>query len=616
MLFHGAYFSNYTDWLRDPIHVKPSSHFVTDIVGQDIINADVGGYFSGLPIASGLFQIWRTHGMVSVSHLKLASFATMLFCLALITLGYVIMHLQPIRSYSRIVSIRSALAIAGLSSLTWSGHILHISIPTNTLLSSGVDPSYIPSPEDLLSRDVARSILPAFGKSSFLLGTSLRDYYMGSYSDASGSASMYIALLHHVYLGIALIISSMSLRQRADKWATLKIGWHLKLAGSLLITSTLSFVHAYCTYLGSWYSFLSFDYLSLTGIYVHHMWIGGFLLIGAGAHFSIDIVTSQSSSVRTYKLFHYIIVHRDVLLGHLIWVVIFLGFHSFGIYIHNDTLSSLGRPEDLFGDTSLQLKPIFGSLLGYAFYGEPDCYVSVIATRLVSCKLSIGTSDFMIHHIHAFTIHTSTLIILKGSLYARSSIFVAAKHNIGFRFPCDGPGRGGSCQVSSWDHIFLSIFWMYNSISIVIFHYFWKLQSDVWGSLSVQAGNYELSHITSGDFSTNSSTINGWLRTFLWTQSSQVIQSYSTNLSGYGVIFLGSHLLWAFSLMFLYSGRGYWQELIESIVWSHQKLNFTPMIQPRALSISQGRAVGVSHYILGAIGCTWSSFLSRITYIL
>lgn len=224
MLFHGAYFSNYTDWLRDPIHVKPSSHFVTDIVGQDIINADVGGYFSGLPIASGLFQIWRTHGMVSVSHLKLASFATMLFCLALITLGYVIMHLQPIRSYSRIVSIRSALAIAGLSSLTWSGHILHISIPTNTLLSSGVDPSYIPSPEDLLSRDVARSILPAFGKSSFLLGTSLRDYYMGSYSDASGSASMYIALLHHVYLGIALIISSMSLRQRADKWATLKIG--------------------------------------------------------------------------------------------------------------------------------------------------------------------------------------------------------------------------------------------------------------------------------------------------------------------------------------------------------------------------------------------------------
>jgi hypothetical protein len=26
---------------------------------------------------------------------------------------------------------------------------------------------------------------------------------------------------------------------------------------------------------------------------------------------------------------------------------------------------------------------------------------------------------------------------------------------------------------------------------------------------------------------------------------------------------------WAFSLMFLLSRRGYWQELIESIVWAH-----------------------------------------------
>ena len=44
--------------------------------------------------------------------------------------------------------------------------------------------------------------------------------------------------------------------------------------------------------------------------------------------------------------------------------------------------------------------------------------------------------------------------------------------------------------------------------------------------------------------------------------------------------------------MFLYSGRGYWQELIESILWAHHKFKIIPYIQPRALSISQGRAVG------------------------
>jgi photosystem I P700 chlorophyll a apoprotein A1 len=37
----------------------------------------------------------------------------------------------------------------------------------------------------------------------------------------------------------------------------------------------------------------------------------------------------------------------------------------------------------------------------------------------------------------------------------------------------------------------------------------------------------------------------------------QVIQSYGSSSSAYGLIFLGAHFIWAFSLMFLFSGRGY-----------------------------------------------------------
>jgi len=165
--------------------------------------------------------------------------------------------------------------------------------------------------------------------------------------------------------------------------------------------------------------------------------------------------------------------------------------------------------------------------------------------------ISLGTSDFMVHHVHAFTIHVTVLILLKGVLFARSSRLIPDKANPGFRFPCDGPGRGGTCQVSAWDHVFLALFW-------------------------------------------------------------QVIQSYGSALSAYGLIFLGAHFIWAFSLMFLFSGRGYWQELIESIVWAHNKLKVAPAIQPRALSITQGRAVGVAHYLLGGIATTWSFFLARI----
>jgi photosystem I P700 chlorophyll a apoprotein A1 len=56
--------------------------------------------------------------------------------------------------------------------------------------------------------------------------------------------------------------------------------------------------------------------------------------------------------------------------------------------------------------------------------------------------------------------------------------------------------------------------------------------------------------------------------------------------------------------MFLYSGRGYWQELIESIVWAHNKIKVAPSIQPRA--------VGLGHYLLGGIGTTWAFFHARI----
>ncbi|KAE9603135.1 putative photosystem I [Lupinus albus] len=97
---------------------------------------------------------------------------------------------------------------------------------------------------------------------------------------------------------------------------------------------------------------------------------------------------------------------------------------------------------------------------------------------------------------------------------------------------------------------------------------------------------------------------------FLWAQATQVIQSYSSSLSAYGLFFLGAHFVWAFSLMFLFSGRGYWQELIESIVWAHNKLKVAPAIQPKALSIVQGRAVGVTHYLLGGIATTWAFFLA------
>ena len=336
------------------------------------------------------------------------------------------------------------------------------------------------------------------------------------------------------------------------------------------------------------------------------------------------MVRDYDPAVNQNNLLDRILRHRDAIISHLNWICIFQGFHFFGIYIHNDSMRALGRPQDMFSDTAIQLQPVFaqwvqhihatvaggiraplaGAGTSLAWGGD----TVAVGGKVAMMPITLGTADFMVHHIHAFTIHVTVLILLKGVLYARSSRLIPDKANLGFRFPCDGPGRGGTCQVSGWDHVFLGLFWMYNSISVVIFHFSWKMQSDVWGTVSDSG---VVTHLTGGNFATSAICINGWLRDFLWAQSAQVINSYGSALSAYGLMFLAAHFLWAFSLMFLFSGRGYWQELIESIVWAHSKLKLAPAIQPRALSIIQGRAVGVAHYLLGGIATTWAFFLAR-----
>ncbi|KAI7732396.1 hypothetical protein M8C21_025794, partial [Ambrosia artemisiifolia] len=204
--------------------------------------------------------------------------------------------------------------------------------------------------------------------------------------------------------------------------------------------------------------------------------------------------------------------HRDAIISHLNWACIFLGFHSFGLYIHNDTMSALGRPQNMFLDTAIQLQHVFAQWIQNTHALTPSATApgATASTSLTwggavaLLPIPLGTADFLVHHIHAFTIHVTILILLKGVLFARSSRLIPDKANLGFRFPYDGPGRGGGI------------------------------------------------------------------------------------------------------------GPGYWQELIESIIWAHNKLKVASATQPRALSIVQGRVVGVTHYLLGGIATTWAFFLARI----
>ncbi|MBN3958960.1 photosystem I core protein PsaA [Nostoc sp. NMS8] len=658
MIFHGAKFSNYEAWLSDPLNVKPSAQVVWPIVGQDILNADVGGGFHGIQITSGLFQVWRGWGITNSFQLYVTAIGGLVLAGLFLFAGWFHYHKRApkLEWFQNVESILNhhLQVLLGLGSLGWAGHLIHVSAPTNKLLDAGVAIKDIPLPHEfILNKDLLTELYPGFaaGLAPFftLNWGQYADFltFKGGLNPVTGGLWLTDISHHHLAIAVLFIIAGHQYRTNwgighsikeilenhkgpftgeghKGLYENLTTSWHAQLATNLAFLGSLTIIIAHHMYAMPPYPYLATDYATQLCIFTHHIWIGGFLIVGGAAHAAIFMVRDYDPVVNQNNLLDRVLRHRDAIISHLNWVSIFLGFHSFGLYIHNDTMRALGRPQDLFSDTGIQLQPVFaqwiqnihalapGTTAPNAL--EPVSYVfggGVLAVggKVAAAPIVLGTADFLIHHIHAFTIHVTVLILLKGVLFARSSRLIPDKANLGFRFPCDGPGRGGTCQVSGWDHVFLGLFWMYNSLSIVIFHFSWKMQSDVWGTVDADG---TVTHITGGNFAQSAITINGWLRDFLWAQATQVINSYGSALSAYGLLFLGAHFVWAFSLMFLFSGRGYWQELIESIVWAHNKLKVAPAIQPRALSIIQGRAVGVAHYLLGGIATTWAFFHAHI----
>jgi hypothetical protein len=99
------------------------------------------------------------------------------------------------------------------------------------------------------------------------------------------------------------------------------------------------------------------------------------------------------------------------------------------------------------------------------------------------------------------------------------------KKDFGFVFPCDGPGRSGTCQTSTWEQSFyLAMFWMLNTIGWVTFYWHWK-------HLGIWQGNV-------AQFNESSTYIMGWLRDYLWLYSAQLINGYNP----YGTSNLSVHL--------------------------------------------------------------------------
>ena len=551
MYFHGARFSNYTSWLANPTNIRPSAQVVWPIFGQDILNGDMGGGFHGIQITSGLFQLWRAAGFTNEFQLYCTAIGALVMAALMLFAGWFHYHVRApkLEWFQNVESMMNhhLAGLLGLGSLGWAGHQIHVALPIDKLLDAGVAPADIPLPQEFIDAGRMAELYPSFAQGLrpfFTLNWGVYSDFLtfkGGLNPATGGLWLSDTAHHHLALAVVLIIAghmyrtnwgighSMKEMLEAHKgpftgeghkglYEVLTTSWHAQLAINLAMLGSLSIIVAHYMYAMPPYPYLATDYATTLSLFTHHVWIGGFLIVGAAAHAAIFMVRDYDPAENVNNLLDRVMRHRDTITSHLVWVCQFLGFHSFAIYYHNDTMRAFGRPQDMFSDTGIPLQPIFAQWIqnlhtlapGNTVPGiiEPVSYAFGGGTLAVGGKVAmmpipLGTADFLIHHIHAFTIHVTVLVLLKGVLYARSSRLIPDKGALGFRFPCDGPGRGGTCQVSAWDHVFLGLFWMYNSLSIVIFHFFWKMQSDVWGTVSADG---TISHITAGNFATSRSS--------------------------------------------------------------------------------------------------------------
>ena len=331
MHFHGAYFSNYDIWLKDPKHSLPSAHLVWPLIGQDILNSDIGNYLQGIHITSGIFQLWRSEGLMTQIHLKYACCASLIGTIISCSGSYYHMHIKwsevSFNKKFKCLSIHHSAVLFGLSSISWCGHQIHISVPPNLMLDSGIDPVVMPCPQDFLLLDLIRSEMILFG---FSIGPSDYSKILGSTVQHSSTGGVFVGQVtaHHFYVGIVFIIRSVlgiryhSMSEKIPK--TLINSWHAQLSMNLAIAGSFSIAFAHAMYAIPMYPYSASDYPTVLCLFYHHMWVGGKLIIGAGAHASILIIGDMNVAKYSCNLFILLQVlnHRDVILAHLIWVSI------------------------------------------------------------------------------------------------------------------------------------------------------------------------------------------------------------------------------------------------------------------------------------------------------
>ncbi|KAL0307665.1 UNVERIFIED_CONTAM: Photosystem I chlorophyll a apoprotein A1 [Sesamum angustifolium] len=229
MYFHGARFSNYEAWLSDPTHIGPSAQVVWPIVGQEILNA--------LMLFAGWFHYHKAAP-------KLAWF-------------------QDVESMLN-HHLAGLLGLGGsnpIFTLNWSKYADFLTF------RGGLDPVtgglWL---TDIAHHHLAIAILFLIAghmyRTNWGIGHGLKDILEAHKGPFTGQG----------HKGLYEILTT---------------SWHAQLSLNLAMLGSLTIVVAHHMYSMPPYPYLATDYGTQLSLFTHHMWIGGFLIVGAAAHAAI-----------------------------------------------------------------------------------------------------------------------------------------------------------------------------------------------------------------------------------------------------------------------------------------------------------------------------------------
>ena len=433
-----------------------ASHF-----GQPAVEAFTRGGATG-PVnisTSGVYQWWYTIGIRTNQELYTGSIFLLILAALFLFAGW--LHLQPsfqpALSWFKNAESRLNHHLAGLfgvSSLAWTGHLVHVAIPEARGQHVGWDNflTVLPHPAGLTpfftgnwavyaeNPDTANHIF-ATGEGS---GTAILTF-LGGFHPQTQSLWLSDIAHHHLAIAVLFILAGHMYRTifgighsmteilesqvppsgilgqgHKGLYDTVNNSLHFQLGLALASVGTICSLVAQHMYSLPPYAFLAQDFTTQAALYTHHQYIAGFIMCGAFAHGAIFFVRDYNPETNRDNVLARMLDHKEALISHLSWASLFLGFHTLGLYVHNDVMQAFGTPEK-----QILIEPVFAQWIqaahGKTAYGfdfllsassSPASlagqslwlpgWLQAINNQNNSLFLTIGPGDFLVHQ-HPFT---------------------------------------------------------------------------------------------------------------------------------------------------------------------------------------------------------------------